>query len=101
MYNILHLYKFIDWAIPYGHKIYFNILNHPDELNIKVLPEHLKTLAQQRLQPYVYLDRVQGIIDYMFSEDWSNKYNKFLDYTDALDKSRDESLFDIVEEFKI
>ena len=99
MYNILHLYKFIDWAIPYGHKIYFNILNHPDELNIKVLPKELKVLAEDRLKRYTHLEKVQGIIDYMWTDDWSDKYNKFLDYTNALDKSRDESLVKIVPEF--
>jgi len=100
MYNILHMEKFIEWAKPYGYKIYFNILNHPEELNIRVLPHNLKILAENRLQPYLDLPKVQGIIDYMWAEDWHNKYDKFLHYTDQLDKSRKENLFDIVPEFK-
>ena len=99
MYNILKLDQFIDWAEPYGYKIYFNILNHPDVLNIKVLPKELKEIAEQRLIPYLHLPKVQGIIDYMNSDDWSSKLPEFYKYTVALDKSREENLFDIVPEF--
>lgn len=100
MYNILYLDKLIEWALPYNVKIYFNILNHPDELNIRVLPNELKILAEERLQPYLYLEKVEGIIKYMWAEDWTNKLDKFISYTTALDKSRDEQLIDIVPEFK-
>jgi hypothetical protein len=100
MYNILYLDKLIEWALPYNVKIYFNILNHPDELNIRVLPKELKILAEERLQSYLYLEKVEGIIKYMWAEDWSNKLDKFISYTNALDKSRDERLIDIVPEFK-
>ena len=92
MYNILELDKFIDWAEPYRHKIYFNILNHPEELNIRVLPKELKEVAAARLLPYMHLDKVKGIIDYMNAEDWNNKLEKFFDYTNALDKSRNQRL---------
>jgi molybdenum cofactor biosynthesis enzyme MoaA len=98
MYNILKLDELLEWAIPYGHKVYFNILNHPDQLNIRVLPEHLKQLAAERLQPYLHLEKVQGIIDYMMSENWSNKLSAFYKYTSELDKSRNENLFDIIPE---
>jgi MoaA/NifB/PqqE/SkfB family radical SAM enzyme len=99
MYNILKLNELIDWALPYGHKIYFNILNHPEELNIRVLPKELKVLAEDRLKRYTHLEKVQGIIDYMWAEDWNNKFSKFVSYTKALDQSRNESLVKIVPEF--
>ncbi len=99
MYNILYLYELIEWALPYNCKIYFNILNHPDSLNIRVLPKHLKELAEKRLQPYLHLEKVDGIIKYMWAEDWNNKYNKFIQYTKALDKSRKQNILDYMEEF--
>jgi len=99
MYNILNLNELIDWAEPYNTRIYFNILNHPQELNIRVLPKELKELAAERLQPYLAIEKVQGIIDYMMAEDWSGDYDKFLSYTEALDISRGENLFDLVKEF--
>lgn len=101
MYNILRLPELIEWAKPYGHKIYFNILNHPEELNIRVLPAHLKDLAAEQLQSYLHLDKVQGIINYMYAEDWHDKYDRFLSYTAALDTSRDENLFDLIPELKL
>ena len=101
MYNILKLNELLEWAVPYGHKIYFNILNHPDQLNIRVLPEHLKQLAAERLQSYLHLEKVQGIIDYMNSEDWSNKLSAFYKYTSELDRSRNENLFDIIPELTL
>jgi hypothetical protein len=100
MYNILHLNKLIEWALPFEHKIYFNILNHPEYLNIRCLPAQLKNLAQERLQQYIHLPKVQGIIDYMWKEDWSDKLDAFYDYTDKLDKSRKQNLYDIVPELK-
>ena len=100
MYNILYLYELIEWALPYKHKIYFNILNHPEELNIRVLPKHLKELAEKRLQPYLHLEKVKGIISYMWTEDWNTKYyKKFKQYTKTLDKSRNENILDYIEEF--
>lgn len=100
MYNILKLENLISWALPYGHKIYFNILNHPEYLNIRCLPMQLKNLAQLRLQPYLNLPRVQGILDYMWKEDWSDKLPKFYEYTEKLDENRKQNLFDIVPELK-
>jgi len=98
MYNILYLDKLIEWAQPYSHKIYFNILNHPEYLNIRCLPTQLKNLAQIRLAQYTHLPKVQNIIDYMWKEDWSDKLPKFYDYTRKLDESRDEQLSTVVPE---
>ena len=100
MYNILRLHKFIEWAKPYGHKIYFNILNHPEYLNIRVLPDKLKRQANEQLLSYLDLPKVQGIIDYMWHEDWSTKLPAFYKYTHTLDKSRNENLYKIVPEFE-
>ena len=100
MYNILRLDEFIEWAKPYGHKIYFNILNHPEPLNIRVLPKHLKYLAKDKLEQYTDIPKVQGIIDYMMAEDWNNKWSEFINYSKQLDESRGENLYDHIPEFK-
>ena len=99
MYNILRLHELVEWAKPYGHKIYLNILNHPDYLNIRVLPEELKQQAKQSLQAHLNVPKMQGVIDYMFAEDWSDTLEKFVKYTRALDESRNENLLEIIEEF--
>ena len=98
MYNILYLHQFIEWAKPYNVKIYFNILNHPEELNIRVLPNHLKEEAEKRLQPYLNLEKVSGIIKYMWAEDWHERWPDLVKYTTTLDASRKENIKDVVPE---
>jgi len=100
IYNILRLDEFINWALPYGHKIYFNILDHPEELNIRVLPSNLKSIARDKLVKYTDLSKVTGIIDYMMAENWADKYDQFLNYTKILDTSRNENFFNLIPEFK-
>lgn len=99
MYNILRLPEFLDWAKPLNHKIYLNILNHPDHLNIRVLPPQLKKVVEKRLQPYLDIPRVQGIIDYMNAEDWSDKQQRFVEFTNKLDETRDQNILDVNPEF--
>jgi len=100
MYNILRLHEFLEYALGYNHKIYFNILNHPECLNIRVLPAKLKDAAFESLMPYLEVPKLKGVIDYMYAEDWSDKMDEFIDYTFALDKSRNQYLTAIIPEFE-
>jgi len=100
MYNITRLHEFLDWAEPFGHKIYLNILNHPEELNIRVLPQELKTQVTKTLSNYTHIPKVQGVIDYMNAENWDDKLEKFYYYSKQLDQSRNQNLYDILPEFK-
>lgn len=101
MYNILHLNKLLDFLDSHQmNNIFFNILDHPTCLNIKVLPNSLKGLAKDRLLPYTHFPRVQGIIDFMLSEDLSIHLEDFKKYTIALDKSRNESVLTVIPEMK-
>jgi MoaA/NifB/PqqE/SkfB family radical SAM enzyme len=100
MYNITRLHEFLDWAEPFGHKIYLNILNHPEELNIRVLPQELKAQVTETLSNYTHIDKVQGVIDYMNAENWVDKLEKFYYYSKQLDQSRGQNLYDVLPEFK-
>lgn len=101
MYNILRLPDLIRWALPYNVKIHFNILNHPEYLNIRCLPKKLKQQAKRQLLPYYeQLPRTESVVNYMYAEDWSWRLHDFYKYTHTLDKSRDENLYSIVPEFK-
>jgi molybdenum cofactor biosynthesis enzyme MoaA len=99
IYNILNLNELIDWAMPFGHKIHFNILNHPKQLNIRVLPADLKEVAESRLVKYIDVPKVSEIINYMNSKDLSEDFDYFLEYTKILDKNRKNSFFSIVKGF--
>lgn len=99
-YNILHLDKLFDYLQMVGaYNIYLNILNHPSHLNIRVLPQDIKEMVADRLNAYLHIDKVQGVIDYM-AEDWSNELPGFVKYTKTLDASRNENLLAHVPEYE-
>lgn len=89
VYNILHLDKIFDYLIDNDiTDIYLNILNHPRYLNIRTLPAELKQQAVSVLENYKHINKVQGVIDYMLAEDWSQYLPELSDYTCKLDQSR-------------
>lgn len=101
-YNILNLHELFDWMLKYNNvKLYLNILNHPKILNIRILPQELKKLAEERLQPYLDLPKVRETINYMNAEDHSGDLVQFLDYNNTLDFLRDQNFYDLVPEFKV
>ena len=100
-YNILDLPKLYDWCDSIMFEdVYLNILNHPKCLNIRTLPTKIKKLVEERLQPYMNRPKVKQMINYMNKEDWyDTHWKEFVDYTNALDKSRKENILDLVPEF--
>jgi|TARA_R110000851_G_scaffold24755_3_gene71488 MoaA/NifB/PqqE/SkfB family radical SAM enzyme len=102
IYNILRLNELFDYLEPLKLPVYLNILNHPEELNIRVLPEHLKDQAALYLEKHydLVIRKKDKIADYMYKEDWSHLLPKFKNYTDTLDKSREESIYNLIEEFR-
>ncbi len=100
IYNVLKLNELIDWLkLQNITNLYFNILNHPSYLNIRALPLELKNIAKERLQPYLEINKIKGIIDYMMAEDWNNEHwPKFVQYTTAIDDSRKENVYDVVKD---
>jgi sulfatase maturation enzyme AslB (radical SAM superfamily) len=99
IYNILNLNQLFDFLAEKGiTDIYLNILNHPKYLNIRVLPQNLKDLVRQRLEPYLHIKKLQNTIDYMYAEDWNYLWPEFVDYTKSLDASRSESIDVLVPE---
>ena len=91
VYNVLYLDKLFDYLYDLGiTDIYLNILNHPRYLNIRCLPEQLKKQAEDMLCKYKHINKVQGVIDYMYAEDWSEYIPELIDYTCKLDQSREQ-----------
>ena len=79
------------------HLVYF-----PSYLNVKVLPMEIKLTVKSKIEKFInsQIDnadwvshpmgkqRWHGLIDYMMSEDWSNKIPATVEYLDACDKQR-------------
>jgi len=76
----------------------FNILTYKPENHTNSKP--IVLVVENNLKKYYDLPRVQGIVDYMYKEDWTNKLDSFYTYTDELDKSRNQNLYEIVPELK-
>ena len=91
VYNVLYLDKLFDYLYDLDiTDIYLNILNHPRYLNIRCLPEQLKKQVNDTLCKYKHINKVQGVIDYMYAEDWSEYIPELIDYTCKLDQSREQ-----------
>ena len=78
---------------------YINILNHSIS-QYTLFNEKPKTQARRQLLPYWDLPKVKGIVDYMQAEDWSWRLPDFYNYTQTLDKGRNERLYDLIPEFE-
>lgn len=117
MYNILHLTTLFDYLKNFKHIQqfpYLNILNHPEYLNVKVLPLHLKNKArdilmgwQKRNQDYYnnetdreFLLKIDGLLQYMYNDDWSYLFEEFKTKTIKLDESRNLNIVSVASEFK-
>tara|TARA_Y100001963_G_scaffold93362_1_gene128498 strand:- start:314 stop:1564 length:1251 start_codon:yes stop_codon:yes gene_type:complete len=96
LYNILDLTDLFEYVDQFGYFPYLNILDHPDYLNVRVLPLHLKECVAEELQTYIDKPKIKGLIKYMMDEDWSQHTERFIEYTNWLDKSRKQNILDIV-----
>jgi len=111
--NVLTIPELVNWKEsknfkkinlpPYGagligtHLVYL-----PSYLNVRVLPQHLKNKVARQVEyfcsrkstdaefmnnPYG-LKRWQGLVQYMMTEDWSNKLPMLEDYLTVTDSQR-------------
>ncbi len=101
-YNILYLDNLLEYLELSGyHNIYLNILDHPDYLNIRSLPEELKQHATKLLQQFSHIKKIDGVVTYMNSEHWfDTQWDNFCKYTAKLDTSRGQSLIEVAPIFK-
>lgn len=82
-------------------QIYLNILNHPESMNIRVLPAALKQQAELNLIDYHHIPKVEDAIKYMWSEDWHEKrWKEFVDFNAVTDDLQKGNLLEVCPEFK-
>jgi MoaA/NifB/PqqE/SkfB family radical SAM enzyme len=122
--NVLYLPELAIWKInsnfkkinlaPFGggliglHMVYL-----PSYLNVKVLPIELKQLAKERIENFLtqyqadeFLagptgrQRWQGIINYMMSEDWTDKLKSTVEYLEVCDQTRSTDFRKVFPELK-
>ena len=110
--NVLYLDELAQWKLdanfkkinlaPYGAGIIgLHLVYLPSYLNIRVLPNHVKTLAADRITKFIDTiktdefvtnsygkQRWQGIVTHMMEEDWSNKIQSMTQYLETCDLTR-------------
>jgi MoaA/NifB/PqqE/SkfB family radical SAM enzyme len=100
-YNVLELDQLLQFLYDNDYTdIFLNILNHPECLNVRVLPKKLKEIATERLSKWSHVNKITGLITYMNDEDWNPaQWNAFLKYTKTLDSSRNQDFFKLMPMF--
>lgn len=115
--NIYYIPDFIKWKLEQNFKkinvwplgaglINVHFVYHPAHLNVKVLPQWMKQRVRAKYEEfYVWLKerfagdkeflahpygikRLQGLVDFMDSEDWSRRMPEFREYVKHMDNIR-------------
>ena len=73
-------------------------VKYPNDLR-KLNVADLKQLATERLEKY-NIEKLDSTIDYMWAEDWHDRWPDLIKYTKTLDSSRKENILDVVPEFE-
>lgn len=117
--NILQAAECIDYFLnEMGIIFYSHRVSYPNVLSAQVLPQELKNLAVERLeavdrtlwafdiiQKHPILEKItrqqiQDNINYLKAKDQNYLWNDFLEFNRRLDTTRNQSLLDVVPEFK-
>ena len=98
MYNITSMKEYLLWIKKQNCDLFFNILDNPKFLNIRVLPEKLKKKAKEDLLLFQDIFPVKKIVDYMEKESWTSYIGDFFRYTDFFDSSRNQKMSHILPE---
>ena len=100
--NIYYLPEFTQWIIDQNFKKvekefnrYFHIglVHWPEYLSVKVFPTEIKEIIKNKLESFIEtlpkgFDRMTNLINYMNSEDQSQRLPQTKEYIDTLDKIR-------------
>jgi hypothetical protein len=120
--NVYHLPDFMIWKLEQNYKkinsskkkpiITHHVAHHPQSLNIRMLPKHLKDdikntfeLKKEHFKKYddhIYKNAVtilDGVINYMTEEDLGQHLDSFVKNTKKLDEIRNQSILEIVPQY--
>jgi sulfatase maturation enzyme AslB (radical SAM superfamily) len=118
VYNIFSLADFFKFIIQSTQKFSLPILSpvfFPEEFSIQILPENLKSLAEERLIQFlnsdlfansrfsdsekkIFISSIKGLIRHMKNDDKSDLIPQFIKKTDFFDNERSQSILNIVPE---
>lgn len=117
MLNMYYIPDFIKWKLQQNYKkinpwplgagmINYHFVYHPAHLNVKVFPKWMKQKVREKYEafyPWLLknyrndedfinnsygIKRLQGMVSFMESEDWSQRMPQFVEYIQRMDKIR-------------
>ncbi len=120
MLNMYYIPDFIEWKLAQGFKkinawplgaglINYHFVYHPAHLNVKVFPSAWKQKIRQKYEKHFEwliknyrndaefinsaygIKRLEGMLRFMESEDWSNRMPQFVEYIQRMDQIRKTS----------
>lgn len=126
IFNIFHITDMIDWVLSEnfdfitvaGKKraLAFHLLHNPPYYSIQSLPHGLKLQAKQKIQEYIRnkfvptsleslwqgtQKNLNSIVQFMDAKDQSHHWELFMQETQALDRIRKQSVFDLFPELAL
>ena len=110
--NIHHLPDFVRWVKEQKFRketqftsiqsfVHPGLVHWPEYLNVKVLPKDYKEWVTKEVEllreefPDEPFDKYEGIVQFMNSQDWSNKLPQFNEYVRVLDKTRGTDFYSV------
>lgn len=105
VFNILELGQihryFVDEGLVGIDDVYINVLHRPNYFNIQILPENLKSIAEERIKSHIdwlmdlnasnsVIREFRSVVDYMNNADWKHQIPVFRKQTLLLDSMRKE-----------
>lgn len=117
--NVLVLDKMIEYFLnDLGIVFYTNMVNYPNVLSVQVLPNELKAVAITKLKAVrelvpefkyvkenpillgITLQQIDGIINFILANNTTHLWQDCIEFNRRLDRTREQSFFDVTPEFK-
>jgi len=117
--NIMILDKMVEYFLDdLGIVFYTNMVRYPDVLSIQVMPRELQLVAIERLEKVksrvkdfklvkehpmlenLTYGQIQGVINFLNSENESHRWHDCIEFNRRLDMTRDQSFVDVTPEFR-
>lgn len=108
----LHKYLYENDLMPDIDCILFNILHHPNELSLKILPENIKEEIKEKIVLHIQwikdnngssrsIDQFQSLYEFLDEKDENSEEHikKFISRTNELDYRRNESFLETFPEY--
>lgn len=126
VFNILHLADFhkemVEKGLIRADQLNLNILNEPEYYNIRILPYRIKEKVEKKIKEHIiwlkkqkpfdktdvdtmiqkkyYISKWYSCIHYMKDKNWQDRIPKFIEWTEKLDKIRNESCIEVFPELR-